>query len=113
VASWESWAPPIAPPATGGLPRDEAEAIAEACWDDDPHLCSALQWESYAAILPPAPSVSLVQTGAQSVSYSPAGPTGDYGLAIARARWHRSFLDGLVSVPLRAAWIPGLQRAQG
>jgi hypothetical protein len=47
--------------------------------------------------------VSLVQTGAQSVSYSPAGPVGDYGLAIARAEWHRSFLDQLVSVPLRVA----------
>jgi hypothetical protein len=102
-SSWESWAPPLAPPADGGLPREEAEAIADACWEDEPHLCSALQWEHYAATLPPTPAVSLVQTGAQSVSYSPAGPVGDYGLAIARAQWHRSFLGSLVSVPLRVA----------
>jgi hypothetical protein len=101
--SWESWAPPIAPPATGGLPRDEAEAIADALWADDPHLAAAIMWEHYAATLPPTPAVSLVQTGAQSVSYSPAGPVGEYGLAISRANWHRSFLSGLVSVPLRVA----------
>jgi hypothetical protein len=98
--TWESWAPPLAPPTTGGLPYAEAEAIADACWADEPHLCSALQWEAWAATLWPTPAVSLVQTGAQSVSYSPASPTGDYGLAIARAQWHRSFLSGLVSVPL-------------
>jgi hypothetical protein len=101
--SWESWAPPLAPPTTGGLPRDQAQAIADVLWDDSPHLAAALMWEAYAATLPPTPAVSLVQTGAQSVSYSPAGPVGDYGLAIARAEWHRSFLDQLVSVPLRVA----------
>jgi hypothetical protein len=37
------------------------------------------------------------------VSYSPSGPVGEYGLAISRANWHRSFLDQLVSVPLRVA----------
>lgn len=102
-SSWEAWAPPLAPPATGGLPVDQAQAIADLYWADEPHLCAALQWEFYAGTLTPTPAVSLVQTGAQSVSYSPAGPVGDYGLAIARAAWHRSFLDGLVSVPLRVA----------
>ena len=52
---WESWAPPIAPPADGGLPVDDAQAIADAWWDDDPHLAAALMWEHYAATLPPAP----------------------------------------------------------
>ena len=45
------------------------------------------------------PTVSQVATGAQSVSYSPALPGGDYGLAMARANWHRSFTTA-VSVPL-------------
>ena len=29
------------PPADGGLPYDEAQAIADAWWDDEPHLCAA------------------------------------------------------------------------
>jgi hypothetical protein len=45
------------------------------------------------------PTVSQVATGAQSVSYSPALPGGSYGLAMARATWHRSFTTA-VSVPL-------------
>ena len=32
-ASWEAWAPPLAPPADGGLPRDEAQEIADPYWD--------------------------------------------------------------------------------
>jgi hypothetical protein len=60
-------------------------------------------WESYAATLPPGSAVSQVQIGAQSVTYSPAIPGGDYGQAISRARWHRSFCSTLVSVPLRKA----------
>ena len=79
MTSWESWAPPLAPPADGGLPYDQAEAIADAWWDDDPHLCSALQWESYAAMLPPALAVAQVSTGAQSVSYGRATPGGELG----------------------------------
>ncbi len=98
--SWESWAPPIAPPAEGGLPVEEAEAIAAAWWDEDPHLAAALMWEHYAATLPPAPAVSSVTTGYQSVSYGTPTPGGDLGLAMARAAWHRSFTTG-VSVPLR------------
>jgi hypothetical protein len=62
-------------------------------------------WEHYAATLPPAASVSQVATGSQSVTYSPALPSGEYGLAIARANWHRSFTT-LASVPLRAARVP-------
>jgi hypothetical protein len=106
---WQAWAPPLDPPTSGGLPLDQAQAIAEAVWDDDPHLCAALMWESYAAMLPPTPVVSAVSTGAQSVSYSPAAPVGDAGLAIARADWHRSFVTGqLVSVPLVVAPPPVL-----
>ena len=61
-------------------PYDQAQAIADAWWAKDPHLCAALQWESYAATLPMTPTVSQVATGAQSVSYSPAQPGGEYGL---------------------------------
>ena len=71
-----AWAPPLDPPAAGGLPVDQAQAIAAAWWDHDPHLCAALQWEHYAATLPMTPTVSQVATGAQSVSYSPAQPAG-------------------------------------
>jgi hypothetical protein len=100
---WQSWAPPLDPPTTGGLPVDAATAIADEWWSADPHMCAALQWESYAAMLPPAAAVSQVSTGAQNVSYSPAAPPGAYGAALARAAWHRSFVTGeLVSVPLHA-----------
>jgi hypothetical protein len=100
---WVAWAPPLDPPTTGGLAVDQAQQIAFAWWDQSPHMCAALQWEAYAASLPPTPAVSAVSTGAQSVAYSPAAPTGQYGLAIQRAEWHRSFtLDELVSVPLRS-----------
>jgi hypothetical protein len=98
---WEAWSPPLNPPASGGLPIDQAQAIADAWWDQDPHLAAALMWEAWAATLPMTPTVSQVATGAQSVSYSPAQPGGDYGLAVARARWHRSFTTA-VSVPLEA-----------
>ena len=97
--AWESWAPPLDPPVSGGLPQDQAQVIADAWWAEDPHLCAALQWEAYAATLPMTPTVSQVATGAQSVSYSPALPGGSYGLAMARATWHRSFTTA-VSVPL-------------
>lgn len=100
MTSWESWAPPLDPPEAGGLDYDEAEQLAAAYWDSEPHLCAALQWESYAATLKPAATVSSVQTGAQSVTYSPAQAGGDYGLAIARAAWHRSFCDSADSAPL-------------
>ena len=106
---WESWAPPLNPPAAGGLPLDQAQAIADAWWATDPHLCAALQWESYAATLPMTPTVSQVATGAQSVSYSPALPGGDYGLAMARASWHRSFTT-FVSVPLHRSAAPAWGR---
>ena len=101
--SWQAWAPPLAPPADGGLPYDEAQAIADAWWDDEPHLCAALQWEAYAATLPPALAVAQVSTGMQSVSYGRAVPGGELGAAMTRAAWHRSFLSGLASVPLQAA----------
>jgi hypothetical protein len=102
---WESWAPPLDPPAPGGLPQAQAQVIADAWWDADPHLAAALMWESYAATLPMMPAVSQVATGAQSVSYSPALPGGSYGLAMARATWHRSFSSG-VSVPLEVCRPP-------
>ena len=102
--AWQEWAPPLDPPATGGLPLEAAQALADAHWDEDPHLCSALQWEAYAALLPPTPTVAQVATGQQSVSYSPPMPGGEYGTALARAAWHRSFLGTLHSAPLRVAW---------
>ncbi len=37
----------------------------------------------------------------QSVSYGRAIPGGELGAAMTRAQWHRSFLSGLISVPLR------------
>ena len=101
---WQSWAPPLDPPTDGGLPEDQAQDIADAWWDESPHLAAALMWEAYAATLPPSPSVSAVSTGVQNVSYSPAVPGGALGLALSRAEWHRSFVTGtLVSVPLQVA----------
>jgi hypothetical protein len=100
---WQAWAPPLDPPVDGGLPAIQAQAIADEWWDVDPHLCAALQWEAYAAMLPPSLPMSRVSTGAQSVAYDPPMPGGDSGAAMARAAWHRSFVTGeLVSVPLRA-----------
>jgi hypothetical protein len=99
---WQAWAPPLDPPTDGGLPVDDAQAIADLYWCDDPHLAAALMWESYAAILPPTPAVAQVSTGAQSVSYGRAVPSGELGLALQRAAWHRSFNTGH-SIPLRVA----------
>jgi hypothetical protein len=107
VASWESWAPPLAPPADGGLPVEEAQDIAAAWWECEPHLAAALMWEAYAATLPAELPVSMVTTGSQSVAYGRAVPAGELGAALARAEWHRSFTTA-VSVPLRAC---GLTRA--
>lgn len=98
---WEAWAPPLDPPTPGGLPYDQAKQIAAEWWDHEPHECAARQWESYAATLPPTPAVAVVTTGAQSITYGAARPGGDYGLAIERAAWHRSFLDTVTSVPIR------------
>jgi hypothetical protein len=98
---WEAWAPPLDPPTAGGLPYDQAQSIADETWETSPHLCAALQWEAYAATLPPTPVVASVNTGVQSVSYSPPAPVGQFGLAMDRANWHRSFLEGsLLSVAL-------------
>ena len=97
---WVSWAPPLDPPTPGGLPAGQAEQIAAAWWDDEPHRAAAEMWEAYAATLPPSASVSSVQTGAQSVVYAPAMAGGDYGLAISRAQWHRSMCSTAESVPL-------------
>ena len=102
-APWQAWAPLLDPPTSGGLPYAEAEQIADLYWSSEPHLCAALLWEHYAATLPPGPAVSQVQTGAQSVTYNPPMPGGDYGHAISRARWHRSFCPTLASVPLDPA----------
>ena len=51
---WTAWAPPLDPPAAGNLPAGAAQAIADATWSTDPHLCAALPGESYAAMPPPA-----------------------------------------------------------
>ena len=42
---------------------------------------AALMWESWAATMAPTPAVAQVSTGAQSVSYGRAVPSGDLGLA--------------------------------
>jgi hypothetical protein len=60
---WEAWAPKLDPPTSGGLPYDEAAAIAAVWWDEDPHEAAALMWEAYAARLDPTPAVSMVNTG--------------------------------------------------
>ena len=101
--AWESWAPPISPPVEGGLPVEDAQAIADAWWSEDPHLCAALQWESYAATLPAegAIPVAMVTTGSQSIAYGQPVPGGEVGAAIARAQWHRTF-TAVASVPPRA-----------
>jgi hypothetical protein len=96
---WEAWAPPLNPPAARGLDRDDAQDIADAWWDTDPHLAAALMWEAYAMTLPPAPSLSQVSTGVQSVSYQPAMPGGELGLALSQAARHRSLASNMVSVP--------------
>lgn len=101
--AWAAWAPPLDPPTAGGLPVATAQAIADATWAIDPHLTAALQWEAYAASLPPAASVAQVSTGAQSVSYSPPMPGGEFGLAMARAAWHRSLMGSGGTVPLDVA----------
>jgi len=97
---WEDWAPPLDPPRDGGLPYDQAAGIAAAWWAADQHACAALLWEAYAASLPPELPVSMVSTGAQSVSYGQAVPGGELGAAMARAAWHRSLASTLVSVPM-------------
>ena len=98
---WVAWAPPLNPPTEGGLPRAIAEQIATLTgWPADQHWTAAEQWEAYAATLEPTPAVSQVATGVQSVTYSPAVPAGPFGLALARAQWHRTFLDSSGSVPL-------------
>jgi hypothetical protein len=96
---WRLWAPPLDPPTADGLPEHVARETADAVWADDPHEAAALMWEAYAAMLPPTPAVAQVATGSQSVSYSPAIPGGDYGLAISRAAWHRD-QTGSLATPL-------------
>ena len=85
-----------------------AGALIAAAYDD-PHEIAAEQWEAYAALLPPSPTVAQVATGSRWASYSPPMPGGDYGLAIGHAAWHRSFLGTLGSVPLlvRGCFIAG------
>jgi hypothetical protein len=91
---WHGWFPP-------GLDEATAARIAEQWWQSDPHWAAYLAWTAYAATLPAGQPVSSVNTGAQSVSYSPAAPAGEYGAALARAEWHRSKSSGsLLSVPL-------------
>jgi hypothetical protein len=97
---WRAWAPPLYPPTAGGLPEDEAAAIAADWWDEEPHLAAALMWEAWAATLPPALPVAQVATGSQSVSYSPPQPGGQYGQAISRAQWHRAQLGSLGTAQL-------------
>ena len=103
MAAWEAWAPPLDPPSSGGLPVEEAERIADAWWDELPHLCAALQWEAYAATLPPRCRSRRSPPGCSRVSYGRAVPAGALGEAMTRAAWHRSLLSELGSVPLRVA----------
>jgi hypothetical protein len=102
---WTAWAPPLDPPEDGGLDRGTAERIARRQWGttmEDHHCAAAAMWDAYAATLAPEPAVRAVSTGAQSVTYDQAA--GIFGLAVARAEWHRSFCGGgLASVPLRVA----------
>jgi hypothetical protein len=98
--SWQDWAPPLDPPTAGGLPEAQGQAIADTYWAPDPHLAAALMWEAYAATLPQTPAVAQVATGSQSVSYQPPAPGGEYGQAVARAAWHRSFGGTLATVRL-------------
>lgn len=102
---WLRQAPPLDPPTAGGLPADEAEQIAAAWWEDEPHRALALMWESYAGSLEPEPAVASVTTGAQSVVYS-GGGGGAFGRAQARAAWHWSRCTNLGSVPLAVASQP-------
>jgi hypothetical protein len=99
---WEAWAPPLDPPTAGGLPYGQAEAIAGACWADEPHLAAELMWTSYAAQLAPEAAVASVTTGAQSVVYSGAAGGGDFGKAAARAAWHHD-QRGAQPVPVELA----------
>jgi hypothetical protein len=99
---WELWAPPLSPPAAGGLPYDVAEAIVESWWADDNYLAMAMLWEAYALTLPPEPAVSAVSTGVQSVTYA-AGGGGAFGIATARAQWFRGMAGSGGSVPLHLA----------
>ena len=94
---------PSGPTHRGGLPADVAQQIADAFWATDPHLAAALMWEAYAAMLPPAPAVASVSTGAQSVSYSPPVAGGDFGLAMGRAEYHRSLMCSMDTAPLEVA----------
>jgi len=99
---------------TGGLDLEMAESIHQAWAGQDPHCAAAEMWEAYAATLPPSPNVAAVSTGVQSVSYSPPMPGGDYGAALARAEWHRSFCRGeLISVPTRAVTIEDVELPAG
>ena len=96
---WEAWAPPLNPdsngqPHPGGMPYDVAAGIADLYWEDNPHLCAALQWEWYAATLPMGPAVQSVSTGAQSITYNPSAMVGTAGEALAKANWHRSLISG-------------------
>ena len=101
--SWELWAPPLAPPADGGLPYAEAEAIASAWWDNDPHLCGAPPMGVVRGDdAPGAGRRAGLDRRSERVSYGQATPGGDLGAALARASWHRSFTSA-VSVPLRTA----------
>jgi hypothetical protein len=99
---WASWAPPLDPPEAGGLSYDTAQAIAEQWWTADPHEAAALMWEAYAATLPQTPVVASVTTGAQSVAYGAAQPGGAFGLAVARANWHRAQRDTGITAELVA-----------
>lgn len=100
--------PPLRPPADDGLAEEEALGfLLESAprW----HLGLAWCWDAYASTLDPTPSVVSVSTGVQSVSYNPASPSGPYGVAMARAAWHRGQLGTLHSEPLgrsRGAVLP-------
>lgn len=102
MIDWQLWAPPLDPPAGGGLPFDVAQDIADQWWACDPYEAAALMWTYYALMSPTEADVVSVTTGAQSVAYS--GPGSRFALAMARADWFRSQGGSLISVPLRLAY---------
>ena len=122
MTTWDEsgWFPPVDPPVDGGLPLDDAEAIADEWWDDDPFYAAGLAWQHYAAQLvasgggdggvPSSGAVTSVSTGIQSVSFSDPVVMAAYGEAERKAEWFFSHSThgsgGLVSLPLSRANVP-------
>jgi hypothetical protein len=100
MTTWDEsgWFPPVDPPVDGGLPLDEAEAIADTWWDIDPFYAAGLAWQQYAAQLVAGGTgdgiasgaggaVTAVSTGVQTVTYSKPTVLEAYGAAERKADW--------------------------